>query len=167
MFNRLTRDSFNVDLLIPAIQTAATFVAAQILGRMGHYTMSNQTAVLISGVASVTASFASNFFNKASLYYAALPVGIGAGVVAHTFFYPTVAINQVINVKGFVAIAAVLASVKLVVDNTAFFRRQAERVEEDLAEVEDVVLEKTERVLQKAHDHVEKKKEELEEEEEV
>lgn len=166
MFNGLTRNSFNVDLLIPAIQTAATFVAAQILGRLGQYTMSNQTALLVSGVASVVASFASNFFNKACLYYAAIPIGIGTGLATHMFFYPTRAFNQVLDTKGILIIAAVLVSVKLIADNLSFLRRQEQKIEENILDVEENILDEAEKVIKEGKEHVENKKEELKEVEE-
>jgi len=111
--NILNHDNFRVDLLGPVIQTATTFVAAQALGSLGKYNVSNQTTVLVSSIATVFSSFAANIFNKNSSFsYIAIPVGMALGVVANNFFYPEVALNQVLDVKGAIVIAVVIAAVK-------------------------------------------------------
>lgn len=119
----LNRENFLVDTLIPIIQTAATIAATQVLGRLGHYVVSLQTAAVISATAALVASFASNFFTKAYAYYATLPVGIAAGLAVHKFLYSNASIQGIIDPKGAVIVFAILASVKLIADNLYRFKK--------------------------------------------
>jgi hypothetical protein len=141
------RRHFRVDMLIPAIQTAAAFTTAQILGYLNKHVIRNQTVVLVSGVAALVSSFASNFFKNAYCYYASLPIGIGVGIAAHSFFYPSIPINSVLDAKGVLILTIVLAAVKLISDNLYCLRREIRELEKEVLENEEKALNKVENIL--------------------
>lgn len=132
MFN-FSREHFKVDTFIPAIQTAATFIADHVTGRLGGHTAKPQTVVLVSSIASVVSNLANNFFHKAFAYYASIPIGVGVGIAAHRFFYPSVPLEGVLDGKGALIIILVLATVKLVADN--LHRLITEETDENEVEV--------------------------------
>ena len=122
-----TREQFRVDTVLPAIQTAASIFAAQILGRLGHYSVSSQTIALVAIVASVVSSLAQNIFEKAAYQYASIPVGVAVGVVAQRFFYPA---TPVLDFKGILLLVSILSSVKLISEN--LYRLRKEKVVDDI-----------------------------------
>jgi hypothetical protein len=99
------------DLIVPAIQVAATYLTTQVLRNLGKYTVSPQTTVLVSVVAATVSSFSLSL-NKRYVPYASLPVGIAAGLAAHRFFYPDIPFRRLLDWKGLLIIGTVLASVK-------------------------------------------------------
>ena len=119
----INSDKFNINLCMPATQTTAAFVAAKVLGSLGRHIVSDQTVVLVTSTAAAVASLANNFFKNAYAYYAALPVGVGVGVVVHNFFYSNIALKNVLDVKGFLFIAASLAAVKFIADNLSALKK--------------------------------------------
>jgi hypothetical protein len=88
MFENITRESFKVDTVLPAIQMASTVLATQILGRLGQYSVSVQTTVLVSFTAGLVSSLANNFFTDKIYQYLALAGSVGASLVVHRFLFP-------------------------------------------------------------------------------
>lgn len=139
MFDKITREQFRIDTVLPAIQTSATFLSAQILGRLGHYSVSPQTTVLLSLTASLVSSLADNFFAKAIYRYLAIPVGVGAGIVAQRLFYPNHQLNAAAHVKEILIISAIIIAVKLIADNMHRIGLAKNKVEETAAQVKQEV----------------------------
>ena len=110
MFNA---DRFTINTIVPTIQTAAVAIGTYATGQFLNHSVTVQTAALISGVASIVAAVAAKFIKEDTRPMHALNIvgssalGVGAGVLAHCFIYPTLAINAQAAGAFFLALIAV------------------------------------------------------------
>ncbi len=159
----ITPAHFKIDTILPAIQTAAVYGTMEVLGRLGQYRVAAQTAVLIGSVASLVSSFVKNFDLHYIVDYAAIPVSVGLGVLAHRFFYPAIPTQAVLDARGAVIITAVLAAVKLAADAIRYYQVKekvevvAKEVKDDVKAAGEAVKEGAAAVVEKAAEKVEEK----------
>lgn len=132
MFDNITRAQFSVDLVIPAIQTASAFVITQACGRLGHYSVSSQSTILLGFTASLLSGLANNFFSKQAYQYIAIPVSVAAGLVAHSFFYQGKQLHQSAYLKEIAIVTAVLLAVRAIANNWQRFTAEAKKVEAEV-----------------------------------
>ncbi|MBA2367581.1 MAG: hypothetical protein H0V82_00980 [Candidatus Protochlamydia sp.] len=96
MFNA---DRFTINTIVPLIQTTAVAIGTYATGKFLNHSVTIQTAALMSAVASIVAAVADKFFDKSTqaAYATNLLIssglGVGAGILAHSFIYPTLPIN--------------------------------------------------------------------------
>lgn len=135
MFENITRADFSIDTVFPAVQTFTALLAAEALGRLGHYKVSAQSTVLIAGIASLLSALANKFFENKIYQALAVPVSVAGGLLAHRFFYPGRELSAIANVQEIVIISAILLSVKLLADNWNRLKGAAEEVEKEVKEV--------------------------------
>lgn len=113
----ITREQFKIDTIVPAVQTAASFLATQVLGRLGHYTVSAHSAVLLSLGSSLLASLANNFFENKIYQYLAIPVTVAGTIVANHFLFAGKELASITNAKTFAILTVALLAVKIAADN--------------------------------------------------
>lgn len=129
MFHEFSMKNFHVDTILPAMQTCATVIVTQALGRLGHYAISPQTTVLVSLTAGVTSSFANNIFKQKALQYVSIPIGIAAGIGVNCFFYPATSFTDVLDPKGMLLVMAILCSVKFISENFSSLKKDVKNLE--------------------------------------
>jgi hypothetical protein len=130
------REDFKIDLVFPVAQTvAAALIATQVIGRLGHFAFSIQTAVLLGAVGTKIAAIAERHYRDSEyiqyIRYAAIPVGVLAALPVHLFFYPAIPLAAIISVKGFIVLSGVLAAIRYASDHIPSFKsneREAESV---------------------------------------
>lgn len=135
MFENITRAQFSVDTVFPTIQTFATVLATEALGRLGHYNVSVQSTALIAFSAALLSAVANNFFENKIYQALAVPVSVAGGLLAHRFFYPGKELSAIANAKEIAIVSVILLSVKLVADNLYRFKAAAEEVEKEVKEI--------------------------------
>lgn len=134
----ITRDHFRIDTILPAIQTAAVYGTVEVLGRLGQYRVTLQTAMLVGTVASVVASLVTSLFRDLQskvIEYGAILLGVATGILVHRFFYPAIATQAVLDTKGAMILTAVLAAVKLAADAIKYYHLK-DKVEEKVKDAE-------------------------------
>ena len=158
MFENITREQFRIDTVLPAAQTLTAVLGAQLLGRLGHYSVSAQSTFLLSVTASLVSSLANNFFTNKIYQYLALVASIGAGLAAHRIMYPANGLNALANAKEIAIIAGFLVTVKLIADNLHRIRSAEEKVKDAVVNAEKNVEKK---VVEGASEVVDKVKDKL------
>lgn len=162
MFDNISREQFRIDTVLPAIQTATTFIGTQVLGRLGHYSFSAQTTAVVTIPATLLSSLANNFFTKTLYQYLAIPVGVAVGVLSHRFFYPGNNLDAIANVKEIVIISAFLVTVKAIAENIHRLREIGKDGEKKVLQGVEKVAEGVEAGAKKIDEAAKAKVEELE-----
>lgn len=119
------------DLALPVSQVAAASAAAFGLGKLGQYSASVPNTVVLSSVAALTASVANQFFSSSWAQYAAIPAGLGLGVLAQRLINKTLSFSDILDVKSALTITAALTLTKLALET---FKKRNEE-EKDFEEV--------------------------------
>ena len=162
----MNANSFRIETIVPAIQTAVASLASEILGYLNqHKVGSLQSVVLISGAASLISSLANNIFQNVYIRYLAIPASVGLGVAAHRFFYPATSLNNVLDARGAIVLTLVLIAVRLAADNAHRLRKKVEEgaanIEEGAVKVEHGIEEAGKEAYEKAKEGIEATKAEL------
>ncbi len=105
----------SLDLATPVFQTTSAVAAAHFLGRLGHLSVTLQSAALIAGVASVASALAQRLTSNEILKYLTIPLGVGAGAAVHQYVYPA-AQNAILDPKVLAGLTAILVIVKFIFD---------------------------------------------------
>ncbi len=113
MFANLNAKTFKIDTIVPTLQTAAVFGINEVLGSLGHYSVTSQAAMIVGGVAALVTGVARNFFDNSLARYASTAIGVLAGVGACRFFYPPL---QSFDPKAALAIGGVLFVIQAAAD---------------------------------------------------
>ena len=106
----------NINLFLPAVQTAAVAALNEIVGKLGDRIVNTKSAAVFTVAATVIASIAKNIFHNEKGYYAGL-VASGLAVFAHRYLFREVLFNGISDVKSGSFLLVTIVAAKFAYDN--------------------------------------------------